>query len=421
MIVRAMLVMTLTAVPAVAQETVAIPARDVALEGDPTDVYVVGALDGAEWEMFSNVRSVGFDRADNLYVLDGQNLRVLVFDRAGEYVRQFGKRGGGPGELQAPMSMTVMPNDEIVINDLGNRAYITFSPTGEFIRTVPHAASLGMPLGSLQPHPLGILTRANPTPMMSAEGGRRVASLFVQPMVTDAQPITLLELPLPELQQLDVSGGSGSRRVAAVSMDPVFGARASYATLADGTTVLHHETEYSIRVLDRNGQSLRTLTRAIEPRRVTGSDRERWQERRASGEGGAPQTIAITATSGSAGSGTSVTFGGGRSGGGAGSGGGAPGGPIALDLDNIPFAEFMSVVTGLRADPQGRIWVQRRNTDALEAGPIDLLTREGRYIGTLPPQPLPGAFSATGLAAYVVRDELDVERVKVVRLPASWR
>jgi hypothetical protein len=46
----------------------------------------------------------------------------------------------------------------------------------------------------------------------------------------------------------------------------------------------------------------------------------------------------------------------------------------------------------------------------------------GRYIGTLPAQPLPNAVSASGLAAWVTTDdELGVERVTVRRLPAGWR
>ncbi|MGH7464983.1 MAG: hypothetical protein ACREK1_07395, partial [Longimicrobiales bacterium] len=83
---------------------------------------------------------------------------------------------------------------------------------------------------------------------------------------------------------------------------------------------------------------------------------------------------------------------------------------------------FMSVVTSIRTDPQSRIWVQRRGADGKAAGPIDLMMPDGRYIGTLPPQELPGAVSASSLAAWVVTDaELGVERVVVRRLPASWQ
>jgi hypothetical protein len=53
------------------------------------------------------------------------------------------------------------------------------------------------------------------------------------------------------------------------------------------------------------------------------------------------------------------------------------------------FSEYMSVITSIDTDPQGRVWVQRRDRDDTERGPIDLLTAAGRYIGTLPPQRMP--------------------------------
>jgi hypothetical protein len=194
-------------------------------------------------------------------------------------------------------------------------------------------------------------------------------------------------------------------------MDPVFGPRASFGVLPTGLAV-HHETEYAVRILDATGRAVRTLTRDFEPRKVTKRDQEQWQEQRREDEarGVGPQVVMSRSTGAGTGS---VSIGRG--------GQGQSGQPMQISLDNVPFAEFMAVVTSIRTDPQGRIWVQRRNADSRADGPIDLVTSEGRYIGTLPAQPLPGAVSRSGLAAWVVTDELGVERVEVRRLPASWR
>jgi hypothetical protein len=94
--------------------------------------------------------------------------------------------------------------------------------------------------------------------------------------------------------------------------------------------------------------------------------------------------------------------------------------PTSLPVEPT-FAEVMSVVSGITTDPHGRVWVQRRNADGTAAGPIDLVDAAGRYIGTLPAQPLPSAVSASGLAAWIERDDLGVERIAVRRLPAGWR
>lgn len=407
------LLFALTTAPLQAQSVVALPDRDRPLRDEPAEIFIVGTTEGADWEMFSGVRAVAFDRADNLYVLDAQNVRVVVFDTAGRYVHEFGTRGGGPGEFQVPVSMTVLANNEVVVNDVGNRAYIVFDADGEFLRSVPYDASIGLPLGGVHGHPLGIVARANPMPSPGGDGTRpRVAPVFVQPLREDAGPITLFETPLPPPLSSDQTGGRGGIRM--IAMDPVFGARPSFGVLPDGGLALHHETGYRIHVLDRGGRAVRTITRAHEPRRVTKKDQEEWDERRRNGEGPTMQSVAVMRSGG----GTSVSVGSSRSGG----GGGAPSaGSMQFSLDDMPFAEFMSVITSVRTDPQGRVWVQRRHADATEQGPIDLITANGRYIGTLPAQQAPNAVSASDRAAYIVTDELGVERVSVRRLPSSWR
>lgn len=411
----------LVVVPAAGQQRVEIPARDRMLNERPADIFTVGTIEGADWEMFSGIRSVAFDRSDNLYILDGQNVRVLVFDAAGRFVRQFGTRGGGPGEFQAPMSMTVLPNDEIVVNDVGNRAYIVFNTGGEFLRSVAHDMSVGLPLGAVSSHPLGIAARANPMPSMGGGALPTVAPLFVQPLRAGADAIRLFETPLPPPVETGAVAGGAGNRMMSVRMDPVFGPRTTFGVLPDGSLAVSYEAEYRVHVLDRNGNAARVLTRAGEPRRVTKRDQEEWDERRRSGDGPTGTAVTITSTTtGGGGGGTAVSVGGAGARGGGGPGGGGPA-PMRMTLENTPFAEFMSIVTRVNADVHGRLWIQRRNSDAREQGPIDLVTGEGRYIGTLPAQPMPDAVSASNRAAWIERDELGVERVAVRQLPAGWR
>lgn len=81
------------------------------------------------------------------------------------------------------------------------------------------------------------------------------------------------------------------------------------------------------------------------------------------------------------------------------------------------------VVRRLRTSWEGTIWVQRRGEEPDGDGPIDLLTRDGRYIGTLAADAtaMPSAFGPNGLIAFRERDELDVSRVVVKRLPPEIR
>jgi hypothetical protein len=95
---------------------------------------------------------------------------------------------------------------------------------------------------------------------------------------------------------------------------------------------------------------------------------------------------------------------------------------IEQQLANMTFAEVMPMVQGITTDPTGRIWVERSPAKFGEPGPIELITADGAYIGTITGKRRPGAVNANGtLAAWVERDDLDVERVVVRRLPATWK
>ena len=428
----ALLTLTLLTDPLNAQQLLQLPARDNMLAERPTNVFAIGAEEGESWEMFSGIRALAFDKADNLYILDGQNFRVVVFDARGKFLRQFGKKGGGPGELQAPIGLAILSDGTIAISDLANRGYIIYKPTGEYVRNVTFPEEVGMPLGRIEPDARGgIVTRSNASLFRGPGAGNGPPAAPTGPIYTSFTRQQLAgttasanapERPAsPELYKVEIPTPrvleSGPNRRAFISMEPAFGARPTFGVLPDGGLAIHHETEYHVKLLDASGRHTRTLARAFTPRKVTKKDQEEEIERRknarASGQG---QAIAITM--GGGGGGSNVTVG---SPGNVRAGGGGAGPAFQFNPEDVPFAEVMSVVTNLRTDPTGRVWIQRRHTDGSNQGPIDIVTAAGKYIGTIAPQPLPDIVSASGLAAYIVRDDLGVERVSVRRLPANWR
>jgi len=82
------------------------------------------------------------------------------------------------------------------------------------------------------------------------------------------------------------------------------------------------------------------------------------------------------------------------------------------------YHEF-SVIRDLQTSAEGTIWIQRHGIDPINGGPIDLLTPDGRYLGSFPEgTPMPNAFGPDGLLAFIEEDEFQVQSVVVRRMPA---
>ena len=89
-------------------------------------------------------------------------------------------------------------------------------------------------------------------------------------------------------------------------------------------------------------------------------------------------------------------------------------------LEALPFADEVPVVLDLRTTWDGQTWVRRRGKDLLSDGPIDVLTMDGRYLGSYPADTaMPVAFGPEGLLAFVEIDEIGLNTVVVKRLTTT--
>ena len=91
----------------------------------------------------------------NVYIADGYgNHRIVVFDAKGNYVRQWGSVGDGPGEFGAPDGghphCVVLGTDGLVYTcDRNNSRIEVFDKLGNLQRIIPIDTSSFMPLGNL--------------------------------------------------------------------------------------------------------------------------------------------------------------------------------------------------------------------------------------------------------------------------------
>jgi hypothetical protein len=182
-----------------AQQVVALPKQTKELNETLQPVWAVGRAEGQSRELLSHVTSIAFDRQDNLYFLDNGNFRVPVFDRAGRFVRQIGKQGGGPGEFQAPTGIAILQNGDLIVSEVA-RGYSLFGANGTFKRLLPAGAhGQSMERGSMQTSPRGgIVVRTGGIMQMLQRGQTRRARPrnFIQylPLTDAAQPTNLYEI-----------------------------------------------------------------------------------------------------------------------------------------------------------------------------------------------------------------------------------
>jgi hypothetical protein len=374
--------------PLAAQQVVRLPARDSVLAREPRALFSVGTADGRTADAFGAVADVAFDAAENLYVLDRLNARVVVFDSTGRLARTMGRRGGGPGELGAPQQMAVTRAGDVIVSDAGRRALIVFHADGT-TRSVPYPG-VSMLIGrTLSIHPRGgivSVAMGNPAARDADAFGEEVL-LWVPTGAGAARPLATVSTPRSR------ASGSGGIRVHA---PPIFSPSFRFALLPTGGVALVDGAAYSIRIVDPGGRVVRVLQRPIPPRRVTARDREHEMQRRARelSDGGGLRLV------------------------------GARSGPMpapvrrgmAEQLRESEFARVMPVIRRIAVDGAGTLWIERTGASPGVPGGVDVVNAQGRYLGTLAGWELPVAFSPRGRAAYIREDELGVQRVLVVRL-----
>ena len=100
-------------------------------------VRTIGVIVGPEDEPFSMPSDAAVGRDGDLYVLDGVNHRVVVYDVDGKFRFKFGSRGSGLGQLLFPLGITTVPDGKVYVADSGNHRFQVFSADGNPLKVVP--------------------------------------------------------------------------------------------------------------------------------------------------------------------------------------------------------------------------------------------------------------------------------------------
>ncbi len=96
--------------------------------------FALGGPDATGDSAFNQIRTAAIGDDGSIYVLDGKESHVKIFDAAGKYIKTFGRKGQGPGELSSPLGLSInRVKKEIVIPEI-NRRLSFFRLDGSFIK-----------------------------------------------------------------------------------------------------------------------------------------------------------------------------------------------------------------------------------------------------------------------------------------------
>jgi len=129
-LVRLCLVIGLAAVFFANQRSFA--AADIA----PRYARITGLIAGPQDRPFKMPTDAAVGQDGNLYVLDGVNDRVVVYDARGNFRFQFGAHGNGAGQFSFPLGIAAGPDGKVYVADSGNHRFQIFEADGKPLEAV---------------------------------------------------------------------------------------------------------------------------------------------------------------------------------------------------------------------------------------------------------------------------------------------
>lgn len=90
-------------------------------------------LEETSGRFISRAAGLAVSRDGSVFVADNGSKHVLSFSRAGKFIRQVGKKGSGPGELESALQLTLDGDSLLVVNNMARlRVEVFETRTGKY-------------------------------------------------------------------------------------------------------------------------------------------------------------------------------------------------------------------------------------------------------------------------------------------------
>jgi hypothetical protein len=342
--------------------------------------------EGAPWT-FGEV-SATEGGAEDFFLLDGVNLKIVVLDPEGRLVRTFGREGAGPGELRVPLAFD-WTGEHLWVSDVANRRFTLFDERGDFVseRRWPGAARL---VGDFIVRGDGRILHAGLWPLTVAETTLEPTRWYLSVHDLD-EPIggraghglvdTLAVMFTGTFQSTTMESLEGDQR--GWFGVPVFDGELLWDA-RDGMLVTVTSRDYRFQLCRPDGSVRLEVVGPESDLTVTGIHRDWYFTHRFEADIYARESFT----------------------------------PTAATRERIPFAEQLPAIRGIALGPQGRVWVQAQ-LPAPGASRLDVFDADGEWLGTIPVSGCPVAVTGRGDVLLREDGEGGLDRFRVVR-PYGW-
>lgn len=166
----------------------------------------IGSADGGGPAEFAWIADVEWDALGRVWVADGQQQQIRVFDSAGPHVRTIGRKGGGPEEFDRIAGMDWAPDGTLWVLDAGNARFAVYDTAGKLVAT--HRRDVNV---TVAPWPLGFDTQGRFYDLASIKGSGAPSAVvrFGPGMV----PEDTFRVPAFEQQYFEVRSESGGNQM----------------------------------------------------------------------------------------------------------------------------------------------------------------------------------------------------------------
>lgn len=353
--------------------------KNIALTGRP-----LATLD----EPFTAISGLVEMPGNKAVVLDVQESRLLMVNFASGDVAPIGRRGGGPGEWQQPLSLLRGAANQAILGDPGLSKLHLVGPDGKISGAIlPPSDDPREMIGMTMSRGSDARGRLFFQAMPAFEGGGGIPDSANIVRYDPATKKSEVIGTIPTGMTGSVSGNQGSMRVTMRSKP--LAATDAWAALPDGRVAIVRANPYRVDIVGGSGQVQRGTAVRYAPIKIGKAERDAYRERLASTR---PMMVSI---------------GGGGGGGAVASGtrGGASGAPVIPDEE---FPEVMPPFAGrdaVQVTPEGEIWVLRTRAASDRTPTYDIFSSTGQLMGkaTLKPNSMVVGFGAG--VVYVARQD----------------